>query len=102
MASVWVKVKKMPVWVWYLCLVATVVFAYSPVKERMINQEGTFLAVIGGVTFNMILLYGLWGLVSDRMGKGKPRWYGWVVCGIGFVALTLFFRFAGGLETIFG
>lgn len=102
MESIWGVVKRIPVWTGYVILPAVVFFSYPLVRDIMISQEGTFWAVISGVTLNIILLYFIWGVLSDKLTKGKSKRYSWTVFFIGIFVLTLIFRFVGGLETILG
>lgn len=102
MASILAKVRGIPFWVTYLILGLAIVFSYSPIREIMINQEGSFMAIMSGLTLNIILLYFIWGVASDKLTKGKSKRFGWTVFFIGLFVLTLTFRFVGGLETIFG
>jgi hypothetical protein len=93
---------KLPWWGVYALLAMALVPSYIFTRQEMIGYEGYYISVFAPLTFNIVLLFGLWGFASDRMGKGKPWWYGWGICLAGFIALVLFFRFAGGIPTILG
>ena len=83
-------------------VIAVVALSYAYMVNALTAVSSVFTAVEGGVTVNLILLYFFWGVMSDRIGKGRSRAFGWVVFCIGLAAITLTMRFAGGMHTLLG
>lgn len=93
---------QIPLWTWYALIAVGVVLSYQGAKEAMIRQDAWVLTVRSPITLNSILLLFMWGMIADKVTKGKSRRTGWVIWGIGLAVLILVFRFVGGAVTIFG
>jgi len=76
------------------------VFAYPYARAIMIKQETSFTAVLSNIpgTLNFILLFFLWGLMSDKLTKRMSKRKGWLVFLAGIFVLILFFQLVGGFE----
>lgn len=66
------------------------------------NPNTTYVVDVGSLPVNALLFYFLAGFASDRLGKGRPRWVGWVVFAVCMVLITLVFRIWGGYRTVLG
>jgi len=86
----------------YSGLALLTALAYLPARTIMIDQSPVITVTASTITLNMILLYFIAGYTVDKATKNRSRMFGWVMLGIVLVVLTLFFRFVGGYETIFG
>lgn len=93
---------RVPYWAWYLLIALAIVPSYIFCRQQMVNESIDFTAFRSPVTFNLILLYGIWGYESHRRTKSKSKSTQWLVFLTGVVMLTLFFRFVGGIQTVFG
>ena len=84
----------------YLIAGLLTIAAYPFARSIMIKQETSFIAVLSNVpgTLNFILLFFLWGLMSDKMTKKMSRRNGWIVFFIGIFVLITFFQQVGGFE----
>ena len=79
---------------------AAAILFYVPAREHMIVQDAWVWIIKSNVTFNFILFFFLWGMLSDKMTKKLAKWKGWLVWGIGLIIIVLAFHFLGGYETI--
>ena len=71
-------------------------------RANMITQNTWLYIIESNITLNFVLFLFMWGVVSDRITKGKPRKVQWIVFGVGMIAIILFFRFVGDFPTIIG
>lgn len=94
--------RRLPWWVVYILMVAVLVPSYLFARQEMIGYEGYYISIVSPVTLNLILLYGIWGYESHRLTKKRSRLVNWAVFLGGCAVLTLFFRFVGGIPTVFG
>jgi len=83
-------------------LIAGAIISYIPAKNIMTDESPYFYVVMSNITLNFVLFIFLWGIVSDKITKGKSRRYSWIFWGIGMIAIVMFFKFVGGFPTIFG
>lgn len=90
---------KVPMPVWYVLVGIGAIFSYAPARANMLHQDAWIIAVQSNITVNFILLFFMWGLLSDRLTKHMPKKKGWLVWGIGLILMVLFFKFVGGFET---
>ena len=95
-------ITRLPGWIWLIAGVYLIGLAYYYIRAEMLGYEGTYTAVISPVTFNLILVYGIWGYESHRRTKNKAWWIRWGVFLGGCALLTLVFRMGFGIKTIFG
>jgi len=82
---------------------ATIIL-YFPARAHMIVQDAWIYVVQSPVSLNFIFLFGLWGIVSDKISR-RFGWKtnskkSWAMFAIGLASLILFFKFIGGYETI--
>lgn len=81
------------------CLIAFIVgMSYFPVKSMMIDQTPWFTVQASELTLNVILLYGLVGLMIDKQTKKMSKVKSWGIFIIAFIMLTLFFVIVGGFN----
>lgn len=96
--------KKVPLWAWYIVAGVGVGLSYFPAKAHMIAQDAWIWVVKSNVTVNFILLFFIWGMLTDRISKDK----GWSTNGmkswgmffVGIIVLVTIFTVFGGYETI--
>jgi hypothetical protein len=86
----------------YILIAIFAIFSYLPVRDAMIVQSAWIWIVNSQVTLNLIALFFLYGLLSDRYTKKMSKKKGWLIWAIGFVILVLILRFSGGISTRFG
>lgn len=87
-----------PVSYFIIAVLATIL--YLPAREHMIVQDAWIWIIKSNVTFNFILFFFLWGIISDKYTKHMKKWQGWLIFSVGLVAIVLMFHFWGGYETI--
>ena len=86
----------------YIFIGLLIVPAYLYGRSIMIWFDSYVMVTKTNMTLNFLLLFFFYGVLCDRLTKKMSKRKGWVIWGIGLVILMLFFRFAGGYETIFG
>lgn len=64
----------------------------------MINQSPWFIVQASDLTLNVILLYGLVGLIIDKMTKKMSKIKSWGIFLVAFIVLTAFFAIVGGFN----
>ena len=64
----------------------------------MIDQTPWFTVQASELTLNVILLYGLVGLMIDKQTKKMSKVKSWGIFIIAFIMLTLFFVIVGGFN----
>jgi hypothetical protein len=82
----------------YTIIALALGFSYMLAKNIFIDQTPWFTVQASDLTLNVILLYGLIGLTIDKSTKKFPKWQGWLILIIVFVALTAFFAIVGGFN----
>lgn len=81
------------------CLIALIMgMSYFSVKSMMIDQTPWFTVQASELTLNVILLYGLVGLMIDKQTKKMSKVKSWGIFIIAFIMLTLFFVIVGGFN----
>jgi uncharacterized membrane protein len=86
----------------YVAIVIGAILSYPGAREIMIKQDVWIETIISPITVNVVLFLFMWGVVADKRTKGMSRKKGWLIWGLGFVAIIIVFRFIGGMPTIFG
>jgi hypothetical protein len=82
----------------YLIVTLILVLSYLTVRNIFIDQTPWFTVQASDLTLNVILLYGLIGLLIDKQTKKMSKWKGWLILVIAFIVLTLFFVVIGGFN----
>lgn len=85
----------------YSSLILLIAISYVPIQRIIKDQSSSFVLIISNITLNLILLFGLWGLVSDKLTKKMPKWVGWAIFFAGLFAMNLFLIKGAGFETRF-
>jgi hypothetical protein len=85
----------------YSAIVLAVGLSYMAAQRIIIDQSSSFVTVISNITLNLILLFGMWGIISDKATKRLPKWAGWTIFFIGLFCMVLFLTKGAGFETRF-
>lgn len=85
----------------YAVVAILAVAAYAFAWELMVINRPWYYIIESNITLNFVLLFFLWGVISDILTKGKKKKVQWVVFGVGLIALVLFFKVVGKFPTIF-
>lgn len=95
-------------WLWpaiYGLVGITAVVFYIPAREVMISQTAWVHIIKSNVTFNFMLFFFLWGMVSDnvskRLGWGIHSWKSWTFFVVSLLLILVFFKNVGHYQTIF-
>ena len=86
----------------FIALATSCGLSYLSARSIMVAGNTWLYIVESNVTLNFVLFLFMWGLMSDRITKGKSKTTQWAVTLLGILALFAFFRFVAGYETIFG
>ena len=94
---------------WALVYVAVglgVAFSYIPARTHMISQWAWTWIIKSNITINFILIFFIWGMLSDRISKDKG-WSttgrkSWLLFFVGIAVLIFVFRALGGYPTRWG
>jgi hypothetical protein len=104
-----IGIDKIPKMLWVFIISIGVIVSYNYAVDIMKTQIIADRVSISNVTFNLILLYFIWGMMADKISKRKgwdehknTKWKGYALAVFGCIMLGMFFRFVGGYETIFG
>jgi hypothetical protein len=96
------KIKQLLSWnnytISYFLVSILLVFSYYSVRSIMINQSPWFIVQASDLTLNVILLYGLVGLMIDKATKKMSKVKSWGIFLIAFIVLTAFFAIVGGFN----
>ena len=81
-------------------------FSYMPAREHMSSQSAWVWIIKSNITFNFILIFFIWGMLSDRISKDKG-WSttgrkSWLLFFIGIAVLIFVFRTLGDYPTRWG
>lgn len=85
----------------YAVVAILVVVAYPFAQALMATNYPWFYIIQSNITLNFVILFFLWGVVSDIYTKGKSKKTQWIVFAVGLIALVLFFKVIGKFPTIF-
>ena len=85
----------------YSAIVLAVGLSYLSVQRIIIDQSSSFTTVISNITLSLILLFGMWGIISDKMTKRLPKWAGWTIFFVGLFCMVIFLAKGAGFETRF-
>ena len=83
----------------YALIAILFIVSYITIHSMIIDQSCYFTMTISNITLNLLLLFFMWGIISDRLFKRLPRKVGWLLWGAGTMLLILFFKFVGGYDT---
>lgn len=84
----------------YITVGLLMILLYVPARTHMIVQDAWIWIIKSNVTFNFILFFFMWGIISDKFTKSMPKWKSWAIFLIGLAIIVLTFHYAGGYETI--
>jgi len=87
----------------YIAVGLGVGFSYLPARTHMASQWAWTWIVKSNVTLNFILIFFIWGLLTDKISKDR----GWSTSGkkswglflVGIVFLIFVFKYLGGYPT---
>lgn len=96
-----ININKLHIWLYVLLGIATII-AYPIARALMIEDIAWYYKIISNITVNFVLLLFLYGVTVDKMTKHMSRKKGWIIWGIGFIVLILFFKYVAQWPTIFG
>lgn len=85
----------------YSAIVLTMGLSYLSAQRIIIDQSSSFTTVISNVTLSLILLFGMWGIIADRLTKKLPKWLGWAIFFVGLFCMIMFLTKGAGFETRF-
>lgn len=85
----------------YSAIIIAIGACYLSAHRIIIDQSSSFVIIISNITLNLILLFGMWGIISDKATKRLPKWIGWAVFFIGLFCMVLFLTKGAGFETRF-
>lgn len=94
------RLKAVPLWVWYAVAGAVAIISYVPARAFMLAQDAWAYIIESNITLNFVLIFFIWGLLTDRISKDKG-WdtnsrKSWGLFFVGLVGLILFFNLIGG------
>lgn len=87
----------------YVLIAVAMGLVYPAAHKIIIDQACSFITIISNVTLNLIILFGMWGLLSDQMTQ-RFHWSqrtGWIVFFIGLFCAVMFLSKGAGFETRF-
>lgn len=93
-------INKIPSYYYFILLAILFIPAYIYGRSILIDQITYFLAYDSKLTINIILLFGLAGKYVSIYTKGMSKIKGWAIWFIVILTLVMFFKYVGGLETI--
>lgn len=84
--------------IFFLLVSIGMCLSYPNVVSILTDQTPWFTVQASELTLNVILLYGLVGVMIDKNTKHMSKWKGWTIAIIAFIVLTLIFVFIGGFN----
>jgi hypothetical protein len=91
--------KRVPTCYWYGLLSVLVIPAYLFGWGILTTQSTIYIAIVNKLSVNIILCFYLVGLYVNIYTKNMAKWKGWVIWALAIMALIMFFKYVGGLET---
>jgi hypothetical protein len=96
------KIKSIFTWnnnlIVYTLITLALGFSYMSARNIFIDQTPWFTVQASDLTLNVILLYGLVGIMIDKSTKKMSKWKGWLILILVFIVLTAFFAIVGGFN----
>jgi len=93
--------KRIKAWHIYFVVAIFMVASYFFVRQLMIDQSAWGIVMSSPITFNIIIMFGLWGGLHSFIIKVKNPYLDKVVLVLGFIVIVVVLRLLG-LQTIFG
>jgi hypothetical protein len=93
--------KKIPISVYFALITLLLIPCYYYGWNILTNTITSYLSVMSNITVNFVLFLFLYGIIVDKYTKKMSKRKGWLIFIIGFIILVLFFKYVGGMETIF-
>ncbi len=92
---------RIPIRLYYIAVGLLIIPAYTFGWQILTDQATCYVAILSKMTVNLIILFFLVGMWTDKYTKGMPRWKGWLIWAAVTITLILFFKYVGGMETRF-
>jgi len=92
---------KVPIRIYYFAIGLLVIPAYLFGWQIVTDQATCYVAILSKMTVNLVILFFLVGMWTDRYTKNMPRLKGWLIWAAVTITLILFFKYIGGMETRF-
>lgn len=86
----------------YIIVAILAGLSYYFMRELFIKQDTWGIIRASPLTFNMVILFGLWGGLHNFIFKVKNPYLNIMVTAGGFIVIVLFLRIVGGIPTVFG
>lgn len=93
------KIAKLPLAIKLPATAITIAAAYVYGWTILTDQSTTYTVWDSDFTVNILILFGLFGALVDKKVKHLPKWKAWTIWAGATLALILFFKYVGGLET---
>lgn len=101
-----INLKRIPIWSYYIIISAIMIFAWATAKSWLVVQDAWLWVYKSNITLNFVLVFFIWGQVSDMIACKRGWKVGgrnnWIFFFVGLLALIFIFKYIGGYETIWG
>ena len=84
----------------YIILTLLIIPAYYIGWQVLTDPATTFTVWQSKFTVNILIIFYIVGRGVDKYTKGMPRWKGWSIWLVVTLTMILFFKYVGGLETL--
>jgi hypothetical protein len=95
--------QQVPLYIWYIIAGVATGIAYLPARAHMIAQNAWLWVIQSNVTLNFVLIFFIWGMLTDRISKDRgwktSSLKSWMLFFIGIAVLITIFSVIGGYET---
>ena len=96
-----IVLSKIPTRLYYIAVGLLIIPAYIIGWQILTYQSTSYLAILSKMTVNLVILFFLVGMWTDKYTKGMPKLKGWLIWAAVTITLILFFKYIGGMETRF-
>ena len=86
----------------YILAATVATLSYYFMRELFIKQDTWGIIRASPLTFNMVILFGLWGALHSYIVPVKNKFLEKMVFIFGFLVIVMFLRIVGGIPTILG
>ncbi len=86
----------------YIIIGLILVGSYYFVREFITDQDAWSIIMVAPLTINMLLCFFLWGVYAERKWKVQPQWKRLAFDFLGFIVISVIFRFGFGMKSILG
>ena len=96
-----IVLNKIPTRLYYITVGLLIIPAYIIGWQILTDQATCYVAILSKMTVNLVILFFLVGMWTDKYTKCMPRLKGWLIWAAVTITLILFFKYIGGMETRF-